>query len=591
MPLKSKEEIRKGQTKSVKGKIVDKSSQSSESKAKPLDKSSIAKIRKKTGTKSVNSSKKTLTIPVDKTATETHQNSSYSGETKSAGGTPPEEKLTINRPQRDDLAGVNRRSPPPYQSVGGMTTVISHGYILETERNRALAGTQKYTTYANLINEVTVVSASVDWFKSLIKGAKWIVEPAERDNIQAAEVAELFEKILMEDPRTPWAEIQARASMSRLFGFSLQTWTARKSDDGSYNTLLDIVPRGASTIERWDVDRSSGEVLGVVQRPELGADTIYIPRNRLVYLAERSITDSPEGLGLMRLVAEDALRLQYYQRLLTLGLEKDLRGVAVGKFPYSEIEQYLSTQEPYVSMATDEERNTAINAEIEKRLKPLKEFAQRAKKNNETTGLILDSLPYFAEDTTTGRLVPSPVAQYGLELLTGDGSGLQEILDAIDSLKKDIARVWGTSGIFLGDNNVGSYSLSQDRTSQFHLMVESQLEANRVAFQRDIVKTFMELNDIPMELEPNLKVEGLQSRDPEQVRAAFDSLFRTGTILPNDEIINEFRAQAGFSELPPEQLDVIADQIERERAQELALAGRNNPVNANSGPTSGGRNM
>ena len=119
--------------------------------------------------------------------------------------------------------------------------------------------------------------------------------------------------------------------MYRFYGFSIQEWTARRRDDG-FLTFADIAPRSQRTIERWDVDEA-GQVLGALQRSPQTQEEIYLPREKLLYIVDDTLNDSPEGLGLFRHLVAPSRRLKRYEQLEGFGFETDLRGIPIGRSP------------------------------------------------------------------------------------------------------------------------------------------------------------------------------------------------------------------------------------------------------------------
>src|SRR5690606_18061192 len=125
----------------------------------------------------------------------------------------------------------------------------------------------------------------------------------------AAQEAADFVESVMFDMETSWAKIARRASMYRFNGFGIQEWTAKRRDDGRIG-LKDIAARPCHTITRWEIDEATGEIRGVYQtNPQTGRE-IFLPRGKVIYLVDDSLTDHPEGLGLFRNLVEPATRLR-----------------------------------------------------------------------------------------------------------------------------------------------------------------------------------------------------------------------------------------------------------------------------------------
>ena len=227
-----------------------------------------------------------------------------------------------------------RKSTSPTSTAGVSGYEIFGGYINDNESSADLTGVRKYTTYTNMMSNISIIGAGVRYYLGLIGKAGWKVEPADESS-EAEELADKISEILFNVLATPWHRVVRRASMFRFWGFSIQEWTAKRLDDGTIG-LLDVAPRPQRTIERWDTD-PVGTVFGVVQRAPQNAQELYIPRSKVVYIVDDAINDSPEGLGMFRNLAEPARRVQRYEQLEGWGFESDLRGIPIGRAPFQEL--------------------------------------------------------------------------------------------------------------------------------------------------------------------------------------------------------------------------------------------------------------
>ena len=76
---------------------------------------------------------------------------------------------------------VSRSTPAPTSTVGTSGAVLSGGFLVTNEKDRRLTGTQKYTTYSDLLANISIVAAGTRYFLNLVAKAKWKVEPAQGD--------------------------------------------------------------------------------------------------------------------------------------------------------------------------------------------------------------------------------------------------------------------------------------------------------------------------------------------------------------------------------------------------------------------------
>ena len=57
--------------------------------------------------------------------------------------------------------------------------------------------------------------------------------------------------------------------------------------------------------------------------------SLYLPRQKIVYLCDDSLHDSPEGLGLFRHVAKKARELERYEMIELWGFGRNVHGVVM----------------------------------------------------------------------------------------------------------------------------------------------------------------------------------------------------------------------------------------------------------------------
>jgi hypothetical protein len=199
---------------------------------------------------------------------------------------------------------VNRNPTPPpqpFQEMGVAGTAVYGGYVQVKERSADWVGWRKWQTASDLAVNISIVAAGVHYFCNLVSYPEWTVRPSDDKDQEAVLLAKFMDDVLKQ-LKTPFYKVVRRATMYRFHGFGVQEWTAKKRDDG-FIGLADIESRPQHTIEQWDVDEL-GTVRGMWQRaPQTGA-LLGLPRSKLIYLVEDTITDSPEGLGMFRHMAD-----------------------------------------------------------------------------------------------------------------------------------------------------------------------------------------------------------------------------------------------------------------------------------------------
>lgn len=436
------------------------------------------------------------------------------------------------------IPGTKRVSPT--QEVGQSGTAVFGGYVEVYEKNNSLSRGNRYKTGSDILANISIVAASVRYFLNILSEPKWSVEPVD-DSEEAKKMAEFVENVI-HDMDSPWAKVLRRSAMYKFWGFSIQEWTAKKRIDGLVG-LKDIESRPQHTIEKWERD-DMGTILGVHQRSVQSGLFIPIDRWKLVYMVDDMLTDSPEGMGWFRHLAEPWSRLKEYLALEKIGFERDLAGTPVGRAPITDINKAVKK-----GSLTQAQATTILNG--------LTDFVKTQIKKS-TTGIVLDSQMYT--DTIADGTRTSGAPKWGIELLQGDPGSLQQLGDAIQRIQLEMARIMGTEAIMMGADGKGSLALSKDKSSNLYIQVNSTINEMAEQFNKDIIDSLWWLNGFDEKLKPKFKVEDVTFHTIEEQAAVLADLARAGAMLsPYDDAIQELYVLLGLT--PPEKPDDAEDVI------------------------------
>lgn len=428
----------------------------------------------------------------------------------------------------------------PFAEIGASGVAVFGGRVMSREKGSLVFGPQRWVTYSEMVANISIIAAGVRYFLNIINSAKWTMEPAD-DSAEAKAVAEFLDECV-HGMNTPWRRIVRRSSSYRFAGFGIQEWTAKRREDGKI-IFDDIEARPQHTIDTWDVDER-GTVKGVWQVPPQTGRAVYLPRQKIVYMVEDSLTDSPEGLGLYRHMVEPVQRLQKYLLLEGRGFERDLRGIPIGRVPYQALDAAVKS-----GKMTEDKAKSIIQA--------IEDFVKIQSKS-EDTSLVLDSAPYAVE-TESGKSLTG-IMQYGLELLQGQSPDFANLSSAINRVNTEIARIIGVEHLLLGGEGGANRALSEDKSRNFYLTSNGTLGDIKDATDKDVIKPICDLNGIPEELRPESKHSDISFRSVQEVTAALRDLATAGAILsPNDPAINDVRDMLGIQKAEPADLEALAD--------------------------------
>lgn len=426
--------------------------------------------------------------------------------------------------------------PPPTQPAGADGVPIYGGFVVSGERDPRLTGSQKWVTYSNAELNIAIIASAINVWTQLAGSAKWTCEPNPRGGAAAELAAEIVTEGLLEaQTTTPWRQVVRRQSLKKFRGFAMHEVVLRRRGDGII-VVGDIQDRPQWTIYRWDRPDPRQSWVGVEQQLQIaGLLNPYIPRERLFYSVENTLSASPEGVGVLRQLSESVRVLEAYRQWEGIGFQTDLRGVPIARAPLGEIMKGLASK-------PEAERNALAASQV----KFLTDFL-RAHNKRSDQGILLDSAPYFNKDAAQS---PSGAMQWGFDLVKSGSTSMPEVGAAIMREVHDIARVMCAEWLLLGgEDSGGAYSMHEDKTAMFGLLVNAVNDDIADDARRDIATRLVALNGLdPETCAPRLVPEPVASGAVKDACAALQSL-AAAALAPNDPARNVIRARLN---LPPE---------------------------------------
>ena len=174
-------------------------------------------------------------------------------------------------------------------------------------------------------------------------------------------------------------------------------------------------------------------------------------------------------------------------------------------------------------------------------------------------------MPSDVYDDEDGK--PSGQPKYSLELLSTGGSRSIDTNMTIIRLQQTIARTLLADFMMLGtsgNQTVGSYALSADKSRIFTLALEGWLASICATVDRHLIKLIYDLNGFDHTSKVKLKHGDVDPADLERLGDFVRNLAQAGaTIFPDEKLENHLRVKAGFP-LKPEGMESVPGQVDND---------------------------
>jgi hypothetical protein len=356
-------------------------------------------------------------------------------------------------------------SEPKAKQILGLGGQNTHdGQIRADEFLRELKGRRAIRKFREMRDNDSIVGAVMYAIEQVLRDVPYKVVPADESE-QAQSEAE-FVKQVLEDMDHSFDDHISEALSSLSFGFStFEVVYKRRGGPRSKNPkkrskfsdgrlgVRKIASRAQWTINRFEVDKQTGDILGIYQDKGLSVTKQnFIPSWKLVHYRTITTNNDPSGRSILRNAYKSYTFLNNLQSIEAIAVERELHGVPVGRMPA----EYLATN------ATDDQK--ALKSQFERVLRDLK--------NNEQGFALLPSDLYV---NTQGE--PTDQRLMDIELITSNGSRNIDIDPIIKRYQHDIARSMMAEFLMLGSEERGSYALSKSKTDLFQKSLESYINS------------------------------------------------------------------------------------------------------------------
>jgi hypothetical protein len=412
----------------------------------------------------------------------------------------------------------------------GSSGLRQFGGFISEEFLTELQGTKGSRAYKEMANNDSTVGAVIFALTTLIRQAKWSVQAV--DESKEAEDAKEFVEGVMDDMSVPWSTVINEACSMFVYGYAPMeiVWKRRGGTelaDGSSRSAYDdgkigirtIALRAQQTVSRWVIDPVDGSVDGMWQQPYSGPQ-VCIPIEKMLLFRTTDERSNPEGRSILR----TAYRAHYFKKRIeeieAIGIERDMAGLPVAYIP----SRYFDKSADPV--------DRAIFTQWQRLVTTIR--------RDQREGVLMPS-----DRDASGNLL------FELKLLATAGSRTFDTTKIIDRYDRAIATSVLADFIFLGQQAVGSFALSSDKTALFSTAVGAFTKVIADVFNRHLLPRLWFLNGFDPDLMPTMKCADLENAAISDIVALLGAMASAGAqVFPDRELENSLRAMVGLPEAP-----------------------------------------
>ena len=359
-----------------------------------------------------------------------------------------------------------------------------------------------------------VIAGTLERISLMLRGADWHIEPGDDRDISKVWAERVQQDV--NNLETGWQSTVAQSADMIGWGFALFESLFRSDTDGIH--WADFSPRDQRTVRSWDVDPSTGKVLGVLQRIEtMPTVPQTIPGWKLLHFRTHPASGRPEGRALIRNAFIAWVDKQETRRIVKLGLRRDFTGIPKFQVPIQNLTKGATAEEQAAlamaeQMVRDVERDTREGLVVPSETDP---------RTNNPTGWKLD-------------LMQSP--------------GRRQLdLEAISMVhNREILIGLMAEFILLGHDLSGSRSLGDSKMGFFTKGAAAWLDNIAEVMERKATPVLQALNpQFATAARPKWKHGDVDAMDIEQLGTFIQAAVGSGGITPDPALNAWLREQVG----------------------------------------------
>ena len=424
----------------------------------------------------------------------------------------------FNKKAENKLESEDNKELPSFHGspVGSTGTEVYGGYF-EEEYLDALRNNERADIFDKMRRSDPQVMMCLSAVKNPIKSSTPEIHAAGNDFVYKND-ARLIEKILFESMATPFSRFLSEALTMIEFGFSMFEVTHKNfinqpiyDADGnkildSYTGIKNISFRSPKTIEQWNLDKHTGELLSVEQLAygDLGRQ-VTIPAKYLLLFTLNREGSNYEGISALRPCYGNWWRKNNFNKINAIGIEKFAVPTPIATIPQG---RQASTQ--YTKLITALEKYTTHQSNY--LIKP----------------------EGFDIDLKTNTYDPSKVET------------------SIENEDKRMVKAFLANFLELGMSGSGAYALSNDLSDFFLTGLEFMAEEIADQINKNLIPQLIKMNFGPRDKYPTLKFSGISDKAGKELADILSVLTNAQILTPDDNLEKHLRKRLGVTEMSDE---------------------------------------
>jgi len=442
-----------------------------------------------------------------------------------------------------DFTPTDRQKMPPRTMEVGRAGMRRYGGYVHEEWLSELQGTEGAKRFREMVDTEPVLAATLLVFELLLRQTDVWVQRAGDDaesHIAAWEV-----QTALDDVKGGWDALLSNALSMLTYGYSLVEVVYKlrhgpdapgpfksKYVDGKWGWSK-LAPRSQNSVEQWDFDGDSDDVRGVWQRSTSDYKLRYLPMDKLLHFRLRPQKDNPEGYALIRPAYSSYFYAKQLRFTEAVGIERTVAGMPTMEVPL----------DVFFSGGDDE---TTIKNEIK------------------------DFLRDIRQDEQLGALLPSELDDkgqptgYRFRLLSAGSTTNIDVDRIIRRYESRMAMSVLTEVMLLGQDGMGSYALSKDKTELFTVGLSAILECILQEVNERLIPPLVRLNGHAQECAPTLEHGVVKAPNLGDLAAYIGAISGAGLLTPDTATEKQARK---LIDLPEPSGPTLGLQARRQMAQ------------------------